>query len=219
MLKCKELNYQDNGSWEFKLSFTYYIISQYENALNYIIIADEFDPEDSDYLFLYFLILLKMNKNEKCKIILQKIKKIDNNLYSFGLGYYNFKKEKLKEKKDSEILMLKYINYYKNNVLEKDHIKTVSMCFYSNLMSEYYDYINDYSNSILYLDLSIKYGPHHGITYFKKCKITTNSTTTTKKMKHNKKDKNIDQKNIKIFMKKNIKILMKKSIKILMKKT
>ena len=81
LLKCKELNYQNNGIWQCRLSLTNYTISEYENALKYIIIADKICPERSDFLVLYFLILLKMNKIEKCKIILQKIKQI--HLYNF----------------------------------------------------------------------------------------------------------------------------------------
>ena len=61
------------------------MISEYENALKYIIIADEIDPKHGPTLFLYFLILLTMNTNEKCKIILQKIKSISKENYNFGL--------------------------------------------------------------------------------------------------------------------------------------
>ena len=93
LLQFKELKYQNNGRWQFILSLTYYSIAQFQNALKYIIIANQIDTKWGDAQFLYFLILLKMNKNEKCKIIFQKIKKIDNNLYNFSLGYYNFKKK------------------------------------------------------------------------------------------------------------------------------
>ena len=169
--KCKELNYQNNGLWQFKLSLSYYIISEYENALKYIIISNQINPKGTDTLFLYFLILLKMNKNEKCKIILQKIKKINNNLYNFGLGYYNFKINKSKEKKNTEILMLKFIDCYKNNCLEDDHLYSMNISFYSNLISEYYNFISDYNNSIKYLNLSIKYNKFNPFYWFSKGKI------------------------------------------------
>ena len=119
----------------------------------YINSCFEIDGNTSWRHFLKLLILLKINKIENSKIILEKINEFDKNMYLFAKGYYNYYVNKSKDKNNTEFLMLKYINYYKKNVLESDFIYTMGISFFANIFSSYYENLKQYNNAILYIFL------------------------------------------------------------------
>ena len=86
---------------------------------------------------LLFLILTKLNKNEKLNELLQRTKELDLYTYEFINGYYQFKFLKNTNKPDTETPMLNFINYYKLNYMKKDYLYAINISVYHLLYSEF----------------------------------------------------------------------------------